>query len=70
MLNYLYKIKGDDILARLKEKRKDIGSTLREDLFDKLNELNHITKVPKTKLLDEAVELLIEKRKNDFIKNE
>lgn len=57
-------------MARVKEKRKDIGSTLREDLYSKLNDLNEITKVPKTKLLDEAIELLLEKRKDDFEKNE
>lgn len=40
--------------------RKQFTTTLRKDLFESLNKIAEDTQVPKTKLLDQAVELLIE----------
>lgn len=42
--------------------RKTISNAVRSDLVDALKELSKETKVPMSKLLDEAIELLLEKR--------
>ena len=43
--------------------RTPIGSAIDINLSKKLDELSKDTKIPKSKLLDEAIELLLEKRK-------
>ncbi|MEK4907331.1 ribbon-helix-helix domain-containing protein [Niallia sp. FSL M8-0099] len=42
--------------------RSQITSTLRNELYDQLKELSNDTDIPISKLLDQAVELLFEKR--------
>ena len=42
--------------------RKTISNAVRSDLVDALKQLSDETKVPMSKLLDEAIELLLEKR--------
>lgn len=42
--------------------RVRIGSAIDKDLYNKLQELSRETKVPISKLLDEAIELLMQKR--------
>lgn len=44
--------------------RKTISNAVRSDLVDKLKQLSEETKVPMSKLLDEAIEDLIVKRDN------
>jgi hypothetical protein len=46
-----------------KEPRESFGSTLRQDLMNELRELSENTGIPISKLLDQAVELLLEDRK-------
>lgn len=46
-----------------KEPRESFGSTLREDLMIELRNLSSDTNIPISKLLDEAVQLLFEKRR-------
>ena len=41
--------------------RKTISNAVRSDLVDALKQLSHETKIPMSKLLDEAIELLLEK---------
>lgn len=41
--------------------RKAFSNSLRNDLSEAFNTLNEETKIPKSKLLDEAIELLLEK---------
>ncbi|MBB6731898.1 ribbon-helix-helix domain-containing protein [Cohnella zeiphila] len=41
--------------------RKAISNSLRKDLADKFEELHLNTDIPKSKLLDQAVTLLLEK---------
>lgn len=43
--------------------RKTISNAVRSDLVDSLKTLSTETKIPMSKLLDEAIELLLEKRK-------
>lgn len=43
--------------------RKTISNAVRSDLVDALKDLSDETKIPMSKLLDEALELLLEKRK-------
>lgn len=42
--------------------RTRIGSAIDKELYDKLQQLSKETKVPISKLLDEAIELLLKKR--------
>jgi len=42
--------------------RSQITSTLKNELYDQLKELSNETDIPISKLLDQAVELLFEKR--------
>lgn len=42
--------------------RKTISNAVRSDLVDALKELSEITKVPMSRLLDEAIEDLLKKR--------
>ena len=46
--------------------REKISTTIRKDLIRKLETLNNNTKVPKSKLYDEALELLFNKREDDL----
>jgi predicted DNA-binding protein len=41
--------------------RKAFSNSLRNDLSEAFDTLNKETKIPKSKLLDEAIEMLIEK---------
>lgn len=43
--------------------RTAISNSLRNDIAEKFGELHEKTRVPKSKLLDEAVELLLKKYK-------
>jgi len=43
--------------------RKTISNAVRSDLADSLKQLSSETKIPMSKLLDEAIEDLLEKRK-------
>ena len=54
----ILKLKGNRGLVN----RKSLSSSLDKPLYEKLKTLSDITKVPLSKLLDEAVELLLEKR--------
>ncbi|MGG3892007.1 ribbon-helix-helix domain-containing protein [Metabacillus fastidiosus] len=45
-----------------KEPRESFGSTLRKDLIEELREVSDNTGMPISKLLDQAVELLIKDR--------
>mgnify|MGYP001041548399 CR=1 FL=1 len=45
-----------------KEPRESFGSTLRKDLMGEIRELSDNTGKPISKLLDEAVELLLDKQ--------
>lgn len=49
--------------------RTKLGDAINNDLCNELNKLKEITKIPRSKLLDEAVELLLEKYK-DVLKQE
>ncbi len=44
--------------------RKTLSTTLDKELSEKLDDLAKETRIPKSKLLDEAVELLLAKHKN------
>ena len=44
--------------------RTAFSNSLRNDLSDELDKLNSQTKIPKSKLLDEAIELLLLKYKS------
>ena len=46
--------------------REKISTTVRKDLVKKLDKLNSNTKVPKSKLYDQALELLFEERSEDL----
>lgn len=43
--------------------RKPLSNAIRIDLYDGLEELHQRTRIPKSKLLDEAVEDLLKKHK-------
>jgi hypothetical protein len=43
----------------VKRKRTSFGSTLKEELYSDLQELSKETDIPMTKLLDRAVDLLL-----------
>ncbi|MDK7667424.1 MULTISPECIES: ribbon-helix-helix domain-containing protein [Cytobacillus] len=45
--------------------RTRIGSAIDNELLEKLKDLSKETKVPQSKLLDEAIELLLREYKND-----
>ena len=45
--------------------RCPISSSINKELWDKLKNLNEETKVPISKLLDEAIGYLLEKRKSN-----
>lgn len=47
------------------KKREQITTTLRKDLKDKLESLTERTMIPKSKLMDVAVTLLLEKYNQD-----
>ncbi|WP_072502029.1 ribbon-helix-helix domain-containing protein [Mycobacterium tuberculosis] len=42
-----------------------MGSAIDNELLEKLKDLSKETKVPQSKLLDEAIELLLREYKND-----
>lgn len=50
-------------MARQKENRVKFGNTLDSEMYVKLNDLNKQTKIPISRLLDEAIQLLIQKYK-------
>ena len=43
--------------------RRAISNAVRMDLYERLKELSDVTKIPMSKLLDEAIEDLLSKRK-------
>lgn len=45
--------------------RTRIGSAIDNELLEKLKDLSKETKVPQSKLLDEAIELLLREYKNE-----
>lgn len=45
--------------------RTVVSNSIRKDLAEELNELSKETRIPKSKLLDEAIELLLEKHKGE-----
>lgn len=45
--------------------RKTISNAIRTDLHDKLKDLSEETKIPMSRLLDEAIEYLLENRSKD-----
>jgi hypothetical protein len=49
-------------------KRASFGSTLKKDLYIDLQRLSETTDIPMTKLLDRAVDLLLEDMSNDFVR--
>lgn len=48
--------------------RTKLGDAIHNDLYEKLNILKENTRIPRSKLLDEAVELLLEKYKDQLEK--
>lgn len=46
--------------------RTKLTTTIKNELVGKLDELSENTRIPKSKLFDEALELLIEKHKDKF----
>lgn len=48
--------------------RTKLGDAIDNNLYDKLNILKENTRIPRSKLLDEAVELLLEKYKDKLEK--
>lgn len=48
--------------------RTKLGDAVDNKLYNKLNQIKNNTKIPRSRLLDEALELLIEKRKDDLDK--
>jgi len=46
--------------------RTKVTTTIKNELIDKLNRLNEETRIPKSKLFDEALELLFEEHKDKF----
>ena len=51
------------ILRKDLKNRIPIGSAVDKNLYEKLKELSNNTKVPMSKLLDEAIELLLDSKK-------
>ena len=51
------------ILRKDLKNRTPIGSAVDKNLYEKLKELSNNTKVPMSKLLDEAIELLLDSKK-------
>lgn len=45
--------------------RTVVSNSIRKDLAEELNILSKETRIPKSKLLDEAIELLLEKHKGE-----
>lgn len=43
--------------------RKNISNAIDKDLFDKFDDLSAETRIPKSKLLDQAIELLLKEYK-------
>jgi len=43
--------------------RKTLSNAVRTELYEQLKQMSNETKIPMSKLLDEAIELLIQKRK-------
>ena len=56
------------ILAGKLVNRTKLGDAIDNNLYDKLNILKENTRIPRSKLLDEAVELLLEKYKDKLEK--
>ncbi len=54
---------------RLKNRTK-ISTTLQNDLHEKIGQLSEETRIPQSRLFDEAVELLLEKHKKTSDKKE
>lgn len=46
--------------------RTKVTTTIKNELVDKLDKLNEETRIPKSKLYDEALELLFQKHKDKF----
>lgn len=61
---YLEVIKS---MANLYKSRKQYTMTVDIKLFDTLNALSEKTRIPKSKLVDEALELLFEKHNIEII---
>jgi len=53
------------IKVALKNRTK-VTTTIKNELVDKLDKLNEETRIPKSKLYDEALELLFQKHKDKF----
>ncbi|MED3554068.1 ribbon-helix-helix domain-containing protein [Cytobacillus praedii] len=49
--------------------RKRFSNSLRNDLAIEFDKLHNKTQIPKSKLLDEAIELLLEKRNHPIPKD-
>lgn len=48
--------------------RTKISTTLLNDLYEKISQLSEETRIPQSRLFDEAVELLLEKHNKTFKK--
>jgi len=46
--------------------RTKLTTTIKNELVEKLDKLSENTRIPKSKLFDEALELLIKKHKDKF----
>jgi len=46
--------------------RTKVTTTIKNELVDKLDKLNDKTRIPKSKLFDEALELLFDEHKEKF----
>ena len=46
--------------------RTKVTTTIKNELVDKLDKLNEETRIPKSKLYDEALELLFDEHKEKF----
>lgn len=54
-------------MAGLYKNRKQYTMTVDTKLFDTLNELSKQTRIPKSKLVDEALELLFKKHQIEIV---
>lgn len=54
-------MKGSDVKMENKKRRKQWSTATDYDLYEKLKELSDKTRIPTTKLLDEAIEDLLVK---------
>lgn len=64
-------MKQDDVMKkRGLKKRRPLATNLRIDLWHQLNELTKETKINKSILIDEAIELLLHKYKKKIYREE